>query len=236
MPKALDETWRLLDDFADAARTLADLNDTEQVADALCQLSLQVVGGDHASITSVRAGKATTVASTSTVPEQAEKIQYATGQGPCLDALAHGGTVRVLDLSTDRRWPVFGAQALAELGVRSLLAHALPVDDRTLGVVSVYAMYPYAFGPRHETLIAIIGATAVHAITTARHLQQVEHLEQALHTSRRIGVALGILMSSRRISLDDAWDVLRKASQNRNVKVAALAERVISTGSLDQRW
>ena len=129
VPKALDESWRVLEDFADVARTMTCLKDTEEVADTLCQLTLKIIGGDHASITSVRHGKATTVAATSAVPEQADKIQYATGQGPCLDAIRDGGTFRVDDLSTDPRWPAFGPQAVAELGVRSMLAHVLPVDD-----------------------------------------------------------------------------------------------------------
>ena len=105
-----------------------------------------------------------------------------------------------------------------------------------LAVVTVYAAGPHAFGPQHETLVAIVGTAAVHAIATARHDEQVRHLEVALHTSRHIGVALGILMNSRRISLDDAWDVLRKASQDRNIKVSALAERIIATGTLDHQW
>ena len=43
-------------------------------------------------------------------------------------------------------------------------------------------------------------------------------------------------MNSRRISLEDAWDVLRKTSQDSNTKVSALAERVIATGTLDRGW
>ncbi|HET8767893.1 MAG TPA: GAF and ANTAR domain-containing protein [Pedococcus sp.] len=236
LPKALDEAWRLLDDFTDAARSLAYLKDTEEVADALCQLTLRIVGGDHVSITSVRDGKAATVAATSPVPELADKIQYATAQGPCLDAIRRDGTFRVEDLSTDPRWPDFGAQAVAELGVRSMLAHVLPVDAQVVGALNVYAMTPNAFRPEHENLIAILAGTAVHAIGAARHQEQIEHLERALHTSRHIGVALGVLVNARRISLDDAWDVLRKVSQDKNVKVSVLAERIISTGNLDHGW
>lgn len=236
MPKALDEAWRLLEDFADVARTMAYLKDTDEVADTLCQLTLKVIGGDHASITSVRHGKAVTVAATSTVPELADKIQYATGQGPCLDAIRRDDTFRVDDLRTDPRWPDFGAQAVAELGVRSMLAHVLPVDDEVLGALNVYAMEPDAFRPEHDTLVAIFGATAVAALGAARHQVQVEHLEKALHTSRHIGVALGILMKTHGVSLDDAWDLLRKASQDKNIKVSSLADRVISTGTLEHHW
>lgn len=236
VPKALDETWKMLDDFADASRALAQLGNGGDVAEALCGLALKVVGGDHASITSIRGGKFTTVAATSHVPEQADKIQYATGQGPCLDAIREQDTVRVEDLRTDPRWPLFGAQAAEELGMRSMLAHVLPVDDHMLGAVNVYSAHPNAFTPEHETLIAIVGATAVQALGAAQHQQKINDLEQALHTSRHIGVALGILMCSHRVGLDESWAMLAKASQDRNIKVAALAERVITTGSLDHSW
>jgi GAF domain-containing protein len=236
VPKALDETWQRLEDFADAARALTMLNNGVDVAEALCNLAVKVVGGDHASITSVRGGAATTVAATSHVPEQADKIQYATGQGPCLDAIREHDTFRVADLRTDPRWPLFGPQAAEELGVRSMLAHVLPVDDSLLAAVNVYSTRPDTFTAEHETLIAIIGATAVQSLGAAIHREKALHLEQALRTSRHIGVALGILMNSRGITLEQSWQILSTASQHRNIKVAALAERLISTGSLDTPW
>ncbi|MDR6862686.1 ANTAR domain-containing protein [Phycicoccus sp. 3266] len=138
------------------------------------------------------------------------------------------------DLSTDPRWRAFAAQAASELGVRSMLAHVLPVDGRALGAVNVYAMEPHAFRPEHEASSPSFGATAVGAMGVVRHQEQVEHPETALHTSRHIGVALGILMNARRISLDEAWDELRQASQDKNITVSTLAERVIATDGFDR--
>jgi GAF domain-containing protein len=233
VPKALDETWRLLDDFADAARTLTSLNDANEVAEAVCELSLKVLGGEYASITSLRAGRATTVAATSDVPERADKIQYATGQGPCLEAIGEHATFRVSDLRTDSRWPSFGQQAVAELGVRSTLAHVLPVENGVFGALNIYATSPSVFTQEHETLVAIFGTSAAHAVGSALHQDKIEHLERALRTSRRIGAALGILVSTNKISLDAAWEVLARASQDRNVKVSVLADEIIYSGSLD---
>ena len=236
MPKALDETWRLLDDFADAATALAQLGSGADVAEALCELTVKVVGGDSASITSVRAGRALTTAASSPVPEQADAIQYATGEGPCLDAIRDQTTFRVDDLATDPRWPRFGRQAVADLGVHSMLAHFLPVENEVLGAVNVYSTHPAAFTHEHETLIGIVGATAVHALGAARRQQKVANLERALSTSRHIGVALGIIMTTQQVTLDEAWLIFVKASQNRNIKVSELAEHVMGTGSLDHRW
>lgn len=236
MPKALDETWRLLDDFADAAQALAQLGSGEDIAQALCELTVKIVGGDSASITSVRSGRATTTAATSAIPEQADALQYATAEGPCLDAIRQQTTFRVDDLATDPRWPRFGRQAAADLGMRSMLAHFLPVDNEVVGAVNVYATRPDAFTRQHEALIGIVGVTAVHALSAARHQQKVADLERALRTNRHIGVALGILMATHRVTLDEAWQVFVKASQNKNIKVSELAENIISTGSMDHYW
>jgi len=58
------------------------------------------------------------------------------------------------------------------------------------------------------------------------------NLEVALATNRRIGIAVGILMCRLGVTEDQAFAVLSKHSQDRNVKVRDLAEEVIYTGSL----
>lgn len=236
-PKELDDSWRRLEDFTEAAQALqAVASDQSLFSEALCDLALQVVGGEHASITSVREGRFTTVAATSSVPELADKLQYSTGQGPCLDAIREHGTFCAQDLATDQRWPAFGRAVSTELGMHSLLAHVLPVDDTVLGALNVYSSSRRAFTAQHQTLIGIFGATAAQALRAARNRERAEHLEDALRTSRRIGVALGIVMKTHLVDLDQSWQLLAKASQDRNVKVSVLAEHVIATGSLDGSW
>lgn len=140
------------------------------------------------------------------------------------------------DLATDQRWPAFGRAVSTELGMHSLLAHVLPVDDTVLGALNVYSSSRRAFTAQHQTLIGIFGATAAQALRAARNRERAEHLEDALRTSRRIGVALGIVMKTHLVDLDQSWQILAKASQDRNVKVSVLAEHVIATGSLDASW
>jgi GAF domain-containing protein len=231
-PRELDETWRSLEDFADAAKALRFYAGTPDAAGFLCELALRAVGGDHASITSVRSGRFVTIGATSDLPERADKLQYATGEGPCLDAVREQGTIRVDDLETDPRWPEFGRRAAAELGIRSMLAHVLPVDDSLLGAVNLYAVDAAAFSPEQETLVTFVGAVAAAAVGSVEHQERANQLERALYTSRRIGAALGIVMATQGVDLDQAWKLLSKASQNRNIKLAALADTVVKTGSL----
>jgi GAF domain-containing protein len=234
VPKELDRTWQLLDDFAEVARLLRSRTADPDLADTVCELALKAVGGEHASITSIRAGQFMTIAATSQVPEHADKIQYKVGTGPCLDAIRKNDTIRVDDLASDPRWPQFAGAACSELGMHSMLAQVLPIDDSALGALNVYSAKTGAFDDGDEKIIAILGSAAVTAMRAARHQEKAEHMERALFTSRRIGVALGILMETRQVDLEDAWELLSKASQDSNTRVSKLADQVIRQRSLHE--
>ncbi len=62
--------------------------------------------------------------------------------------------------------------------------------------------------------------------------EQVAHLETALRSSRRIGIAMGIVMERHRVTEDQAFGVLVRLSQESNVKVRDIAARVVETGQL----
>ena len=233
MPRELDETWQMLDDFAEVARLAQIHEDHEDALAALCSLVVKVVEGDHASITTVNHGKFSSVASTSVVPHLIDEIQAELHEGPCLDASQTTGSVRVDDLGTDTRWPAFGQEASGRLGMRSMLTAVRPVSDTIVGAVNVYAVRPGAFTRDHETLLSIFASTAAGTLRVVHFDDRAKQLERALHTSRRIGVALGILMSSRQAGLEDAWALLSKASQDNNIKLSVLADRVLRTGSLE---
>lgn len=73
-----------------------------------------------------------------------------------------------------------------------------------------------------------------HADSRVDELQrQVETLQSALSGARTIGAAIGILMVSRKLPYDDAWNLLRTTSEARNRKVRDLAEALVLTGTLD---
>jgi tetrahydromethanopterin S-methyltransferase subunit F len=61
---------------------------------------------------------------------------------------------------------------------------------------------------------------------------RADNLERALASNRRIGMAIGILLTRLHCSEEQAFDVLRQESMRRNVKVAELAEQVVYTGTL----
>jgi AmiR/NasT family two-component response regulator len=56
-----------------------------------------------------------------------------------------------------------------------------------------------------------------------------------MESNREIGVAMGILMHRHRLDREQAFAVLRVASQDSNRKLADIALEVVETGSLSIR-
>jgi hypothetical protein len=159
-----------------------------------------------------------------------ERLQTQVGQGPSLDATAMGHQVSVADLSLETRWSDYVPRALAA-GVRSVLS--IPARERG-AVLSLYADEPAAFGPdtvtRIEPFVAhvrlVLGTFQMHDADTAT----VEQLRMGLESRTVIGQAQGILMERERVTPAAAFEMLRVASQNMNVKLRDIAARVVETG------
>ncbi len=131
----LSELARSLQDEPDVAGTLAVI--TAAVSN--------IPGADYAAITLVtRSGRVSTPAASDTLIEAVEDLQNQTNQGPCLSTAREQVTVRVDDLSSDGRWPLFAHRA-AGMGVRSMLSFQLFVRAENLGALNLYARDPDVF-------------------------------------------------------------------------------------------
>ncbi|MGX7677943.1 ANTAR domain-containing protein [Jatrophihabitans sp. DSM 45814] len=70
------------------------------------------------------------------------------------------------------------------------------------------------------------------ATKAARAQEIMVSLERALETSRHIGVAIGIVMATRNLSTDAAFDLLREVSQRTHQKLREIADDIVARGSL----
>lgn len=73
-------------------------------------------------------------------------------------------------------------------------------------------------------MASVFAAHAAVALVTARRQEQLEGKGASRDV---IGMAKGIVMARQKVSDDEAFDILRRASQRMNVKLRELAERVI---------
>lgn len=172
---------------------------------------------------------------------EVDNIQYETGEGPCLDAITEATIVYAEDLSVDPRWSRFGPRASA-LGFRSLLACRLTANETT-GALNFYARLPNAYGVIDRTKAVIFATHASIALSAAGvlddatvsldlEIHRLESLNGALGSREVIGQAQGILIERERITADQAFVVLRRASQNLNIKLREVAQYLVDTGEI----
>jgi hypothetical protein len=155
-------------------------------------------------------------------------LQFDADEGPCLDAVSEGGSFFAPDLADDTRWPIFGPAATAA-GFRSMLA--LRLFGARLSALNLYARLPAAFDVIDRAKASIFATLAGIALTSAEERADddrlADNLRIALKTSGVIGQAQGILMEREQITADQAFDVLRRASQRLNIKLREVAQKVV---------
>jgi hypothetical protein len=111
----------------------------------------------------------------------------------------------------------------------------LTLDGLTvLGALTLYADRPRAFAGELEHGVGLlVAAHAATAVTLTLERRRVGHLQIALESNRDIAVAMGVLMARPGITRQEAFDVLRAASQHGSRKLRDLAVEVTETGALD---
>ena len=219
--------------FAAVARALEAQPSVEATLQRVVDIARAIVPGcHHAGVTVLRRGRPETPAATDDVSAQVDQIQYETGEGPCLSAIVEHHTFRTVDLAAETRWPKFAGPAVLRTGVRSVLAYRLFTEQDTFGALNLYSRQVDAFDDDALAIGMVLAAHAALALARARERAQISGLEQALASNRAIGTAIGILMATRRVTQDRAFDLLRVVSQRTNRKLREIADEVVLTGAL----
>jgi AmiR/NasT family two-component response regulator len=106
--------------------------------------------------------------------------------------------------------------------------------DGTRGALNLYARYPNAFGVVDRGKGLVLAILAGVALSAAEVHDEEEHrtvnLQAALVSRELIGQAEGILMERERITADQAFDILRRASQHLNIKLRDVAQSLVDSG------
>ncbi|MFT4109035.1 ANTAR domain-containing protein [Propionicimonas sp.] len=81
-----------------------------------------------------------------------------------------------------------------------------------------------------DLLAHAFGLAVDRLVDAQRAADRTANLEYAVESHRMIGQAVGILVERHRLTPAKAFDLLRAASQTRNLKLREVAQRVIETG------
>jgi GAF domain-containing protein len=223
----------LLEAVAEIARRLAEADDLDELLQRVATLGEAYIDGcQGVSLMLVRKGGViSSPAYSSRVAYESDQAQYATNEGPCLEAIREHHTVLIDDLETDQRWPRYRDEALA-LGVRSMVSFRLFLLEDTMGALDFYSSRPHAFDERSRLLGQVF---ASHAAVALKAAISEAGTEAALRTRDVIGQAKGVLMAQEGLTAAEAFERLRERSQQLNRPVRELAREVAETGELPDR-
>lgn len=213
--------------FAEIARELLAEKNVQQTLQKIVDLAVEtLVGCDYAGISFLKGKTVETPAASDDVPRTVDTIQYETGEGPCLSAIKDHEVFETGDLGREDRWPHFSARAKSETGVTSMLAFRLFVEGDTLGALNLYSKAADAFDDTSRTVGLVFAAHAAVALATAVHEEQ---MDEALQSRDLIGQAKGILMAREGVSSEEAFDMLKRASQRLNIKLRDVAGEMVES-------
>lgn len=217
--------------MAQLATELQNERGEQPTVDAIVAMAVEVVPeATAASITiRVRRRRYTTLAATSELARDADQLQYALGEGPCVDTADASEWVRSGDLAQEQRWRIWGPRA-HDLGIGSVLSIPLYTREDRIGALTMYAGDSGRFSDPTDIDLALLFAVhAAHPLSSAR---LVNGLEVAVSSRHDIGVAQGILVERYGLSLPQAFDLLRRISSRTNTKITDLARHIVETGTV----
>lgn len=219
--------------LGDLAREFQHEEDTDSMLAGIVHAALELVPHAADASVSLITGRRTidSRAASSDLPRRVDALQSETGQGPCLDASYEERVVSVPDLSKDQRWPDFARPAF-ELGARSMLSFQLFVNGDHLGALNLFGRDVGVFDAESERIGALVAA---HAAVAVAGNQQVSQLTQALDTRDLIGQAKGILMERYKITAQQAFMLLSRASSELNIKLHDVAEQLTVSGEMTKK-
>jgi GAF domain-containing protein len=215
------------------ARLAVDLALTETVGEAVIKatsFAAYVLGTPHAGATMIRRGGALfeTAGATDPVVERADELQHRLRQGPCVDAAVESRSVISNDLANDPRWPDWGPGA-ASLGLGSILSSEMHAGDRRIGALNVYGEANREFTSEDLDMAHVL---AQHVAAALRAVGTIEGLTTALDSRTLIGQAQGVLMERYQVDSNRAFAILRRYSQDENVRLADVARNVVKHRAL----
>ena len=166
---------------------------------------------------------------------QLEELQFALGEGPCVEASSSGRPVLRADLAVSGsagsgRWPRFGA-AVLDAGVRAVFAFPLRVGAIRVGVLDLYRDTP---GPLTALDLADALAFADAATFVVLHLQDHDEyggvnsaLSGPIDHQAVVHQATGMITIQLGVSLAEALLRLRAHAYATGQTVSAVAADVV---------
>jgi len=230
-PGAVEGTHLRIAELVQQLYGRPDTDSDTVIAELAEHAAVEIPGAQCAGVTVTRNAKhIDTPAATHKWPILLDEIQQRHREGPCLTAAWEEKTIHVADLEADDRFPRYRRDALEQTPIRSIMAFQMFIAGETMGALNVYAEEPRAFGKASRDIGLIFAAHTSVAWNSARRDEQ---FRRALASRDTIGQAKGMIMERYGVDAVQAFEVLRKLSQDSNIPLVQVATELVTKAQSD---
>lgn len=203
--------------------------DAQSIHRALVEAAVRLVDGCQRASLMLRANDHyDSAASTDPIARRIDQIELEVAEGPCLDAILDEAYQHDADLTSGSSpWPRFTVRILEETPVRSAIGYRLFLEGDKVGALNLFSDTPGALTTRSADQGAVLASFASVSLLAMRARGEAESLRQGLQSNREIGKAVGLLMAAHRVSADEAFAILKRTSQDLNMKLSRVAAQII---------
>ena len=217
--------------FAELALITVNTAPPEQTLRRVAELAKQTLHEvEDVSVTMIERGLARSVVFTGRLAVDLDERQYELGFGPCLDAAKTGQTIVVDTRSIDSPYREF-ARVASRAGIRHVVSVGLPIAERSIGGLNIYstaeAPLSQGFVEQAEVFAGYAAVTVNNVASYSGAASEAAQLRVAMESRAVIDQAKGILMVRDRCSPEEAFEMLIRISQNRNVKLRDIAQVIV---------
>lgn len=179
------------------------------------------------------ANQPATVAASDARSVMLEELQFAVGEGPCIDAYQTGRPVFAPDLAVAARvrWPGY-ASAAQDHGVRAAFAFPIQIGAARLGALDVYRDEPGALSAETTAAALTFSDAAMTELLDAQqrsnHSAGAPALDEALDNRFQLYQAQGMIAVQLGVGLHEAMIRIRAHAYAQNRPLGDVADDIVA--------
>ena len=131
------------------------------------------------------------------------------------------------------RWPEFSASA-TRLSMAGVAAIPMRLADQIIGALNLYSPEPREWSDEDMAVAGVLADVATSYVVNASKLRQQqqlsEQLQEALESRVVIEQAKGITAQQHSVTIDQAYQLMRRHARNNNASLRVVAEAIVAVG------
>ncbi|MFC1500950.1 GAF domain-containing protein [Elusimicrobiota bacterium] len=148
------------------------------------------------------------------------------------EALNSKKPVVVVDVTKE---PKYGYPEIASKeGLKSMIAVPMLIKDKPIGVVNCYTTKEHIFSEEEINSLQTIANQSAIAIENTNLLEESKNTKEALETRKIVERAKGVLMRSRHIGEDEAFNFIQKQAMDLRRNMREISEAIILSEGINK--